>query len=317
MITTLLVIKERAREIFSRYDCYIIPFLKFLVVFAASMIVNSSVGFRDVLSNPFAALLLAVVSAFLPPNLIAVLMALVLLGQFSAVSLELTLIVGVLILILFLLYFRFSPHDGMVLILTPLAFFCRVPYLVPLLVGATLTPASVVSVGFGVFLYYAISYVHINSAGINGANTDILTNATNYAAGILNNQEMFVVILIFAVMILMVWLMRRLPIAYGGQLAIGVAVLFELIAFIVVALVLKEGPALTGVIIETIICAVLALVIQFVLLPLDYSRTETVQFEDDDYYYYVKAVPKYSVTTPEVNVKHINAQKAKNGRNER
>lgn len=317
MITTLLVIKERARGIFSRYDCYIIPFLKFLVVFVASMIVNSAVGFRDVLSNPFAALLLAVVSAFLPPNLIAVLMALVLLGQFSAVSLELTLIVGVLILILFLLYFRFSPHDGMVLILTPLAFFCRVPYLVPLLVGATLTPASVVSVGFGVFLYYAISYVHINSVGINGANTDILTNATNYAAGILNNQEMFVVILIFAVMILMVWLIRRLPIAYGGQLAIGVAVLFELIAFIVVALVLKEGPALAGVIIETIICAVLALVIQFVLLPLDYSRTETVQFEDDDYYYYVKAVPKYSVTTPEVNVKHINAQKAKNGRNER
>lgn len=317
MITTLLVIKERARDIFGKYGRYIIPFFKFLAVFASSMILSSAVGFRDILSNPFMALLLGLISAFLPPNLIAVLMALVLLGQFSAASLELTLIVGVLILILFLLYFRFSPRDGMVLILTPLAFFCRVPYLVPLLVGATLTPASVVSVGFGVFLYYAISYVHINSAGINGANTDILMNAVNYAAGILNNQEMFVVILIFAVMILMVWLIRRIPVAYAGQVAISAAVLFELIAFIVVALVLKEGPALTGVIIETIICGALALAIQFTLLPLDYSRTETVQFEDDDYYYYVKAVPKYAVTTPEVSVKHINAQKAKNGRNEK
>lgn len=317
MITTLLVIKERARGIFSRYDRYIIPFLKFFVVFAASMILNFTVGFRDMLSNPFVALLLAVVSAFLPPNLIAVLMALVLLGQFSAVSLELAMVMGVLILILFLLYFRFSPRDGIVLILTPLAFFCRVPYLVPLLVGATLTPASVVSVGFGVFLYYAISYVYINSGGINGANADILTNATNYATGILDNQEMFVVILIFAVMILMVWLIRRIPVAYAGQIAIGAAVLFELIGFIVVALVLKEGPALTGVIIGTLISAVLAFAIQFVLLPLDYSRTEVVQFEDEDYYYYVKAVPKYAVTTPEVSVKHINAQKAKNGRNER
>ena len=39
-------------------------------------------------------------------------------------------------------------------------------------------------------------------------------------------------------------------------------------------------------------------------------RSEKTQFEDDDYYYYVKAVPKIKVTTPEVSIKRINAQKA-------
>ena len=34
----------------------------------------------------------------------------------------------------------------------------------------------------------------------------------------------------------------------------------------------------------------------------DYSRTENVQFEDDEYYYYVKAIPKMSVEAPDVNV---------------
>ena len=38
---------------------------------------------------------------------------------------------------------------------------------------------------------------------------------------------------------------------------------------------------------------------------MDYSRTETLQFEDDEYYYYVKAVPKVGVTLPEKQVKHI------------
>ena len=28
----------------------------------------------------------------------------------------------------------------------------------------------------------------------------------------------------------------------------------------------------------------------------DYTRIESVQFEDDDYYYYVKAVPKVTVS---------------------
>ena len=38
----------------------------------------------------------------------------------------------------------------------------------------------------------------------------------------------------------------------------------------------------------------------------DYSRSENLQFEDDEYYYYVKAVPKLSVTRSEKTVKRIN-----------
>ena len=36
----------------------------------------------------------------------------------------------------------------------------------------------------------------------------------------------------------------------------------------------------------------MALVISFFLYSVDYKRTRMLQFEDDDYYYYVKAVPK-------------------------
>ena len=35
--------------------------------------------------------------------------------------------------------------------------------------------------------------------------------------------------------------------------------------------------------------------LQFFLHSVDYTRAEKVQFEDDDYYYYVKAVPKIKV----------------------
>ena len=47
------------------------------------------------------------------------------------------------------------------------------------------------------------------------------------------------------------------------------------------------------------------LVMQFFLFNVDYSRTETMQFEDDDYYYYVKAVPKLTISAPDKVVKHI------------
>ena len=55
----------------------------------------------------------------------------------------------------------------------------------------------------------------------------------------------------------------------------------------------------------------LAVVLQFFVFNVDYSRTEKVQFEDDEYYYYVKAVPKIVVARPEKKVKQINSQKTK------
>ena len=41
-----------------------------------------------------------------------------------------------------------------------------------------------------------------------------------------------------------------------------------------------------------VLSVLLAAVWNFFTVLLDYSRTERTQFEDDDYYYYVKALPK-------------------------
>ena len=51
--------------------------------------------------------------------------------------------------------------------------------------------------------------------------------------------------------------------------------------------------SLVGVILGSIVCALIALVMQFFQFNLDYARTEKVQFEDDEYYYYVKRFPKW------------------------
>ena len=52
------------------------------------------------------------------------------------------------------------------------------------------------------------------------------------------------------------------------------------------------------------------MIVNVFILAVDYSGTEYVQFEDDDYYYYVKAVPKLKVAKRDVKVKHINVKKS-------
>ena len=41
------------------------------------------------------------------------------------------------------------------------------------------------------------------------------------------------------------------------------------------------------------------LVLELFFFSVDYARSERLQYEDDEYYYYVKAVPKLSVATPD------------------
>ena len=64
-------------------------------------------------------------------------------------------------------------------------------------------------------------------------------------------------------------------------------------------------------IVGTIVSVLAAKVVEFFVFSVDYSRTEKVQFEDDEYYYYVKAIPKINVAAPSRTVKKINSHKRK------
>lgn len=58
----------------------------------------------------------------------------------------------------------------------------------------------------------------------------------------------------------------------------------------------------------TFVSAVGAWLVQFMRLALNYAGVENLQFEDEEYYYYVRAVPKMNVAAPSKRVKRINAR---------
>ena len=72
-------------------------------------------------------------------------------------------------------------------------------------------------------------------------------------------------------------------------------------------LVFDTNVSILGLIIGTIFSVGIAKIVEFFAFHVDYSRAEKVQFEDDEYYYYVKAVPKITVAAPSRTVKKINS----------
>ncbi len=123
------------------------------------------------------------------------------------------------------------------------------------------------------------------------------------------NKMMLLMVAAFAAAAAAVFLIRNLPVDHAWTIAIVVGTAVELAAIFVgqstMDVSLSIGPLAMG----TLLSVVLAFIFQFFVFAVDYSRTEFLQFQDDEYYYYVKAVPKIAVTAPDVKVQRINKRK--------
>lgn len=312
-MTTLLVAKQILMTLYSKYEVYITPLLKFVLALISLLFINSHVGYMDSIDRMTVVLIVALMCSFMPMNFIVVMSALFVLLHLYSFSMECALVVGAGFLLMFLLYLRFSPKDTLVVVLMPICFLLRIPYVIPLVMGLIGTPASAVSVACGVIAYYMVHYVAQNVSVI-AAMADDEETAAKFRFiidGILKNREMVVTIAAFGITIIMVYLIRKLSIDYAWTIAMVAGVVVDIIVLLVGDLMFDTNVALFGVIFGNIVAFLLALILQFFVFNVDYSRTEKVQFEDDEYYYYVKAVPKVVVSRPEKKVKQINSQKSR------
>ena len=150
------------------------------------------------------------------------------------------------------------------------------------------------------------------NAGILAASdgsVDIVQKYSQILKSMLFNQTMMVMIATCAVGIIVVYLIRRLSMDYAWVVAIVAGSVAELLAIFVGDFVFGVSVSVGPMILGLVLSAAIAAVFNFFVLSVDYTRTEYVQFEDDDYYYYVKAVPKMAVSTPDVKVQKISTHK--------
>lgn len=307
---TLLEYREKMKIFLGKYDIYFFPVLKFVVALVTFLAINSGLGFMSRLTNPGIAVVLALMCSFLPVNVTVVFGALLVLGHMYALSLETFAITLVLFLLLFLLFFRTAPKYGYLLLVTPLAFILKIPYLVPLVMGLVGTPVTAVPVACGIITYYLLNYVHLNTAILGSTENSGMTEKITYLVdNAINNKEMLLYVAAFSLTIIIVYVIRRMSVDYSWTIAVGVGAVLDIVVLLSGSLILDISLQIVPILLGGLVSAVLAVILQLAVFSLDYSRTEYVQFEDDEYYYYVKAVPKITIAVPEKTVKKISPQR--------
>lgn len=303
----LLVLKERLKSFYGKYAVLVDGVIRFFFSFTALYLLNTNIGFMAVLKEVYVAPALALLCAFLPYSAISFLLAAVMVVHLYAVSAEIALVTAVILILITLLYYGFQPGDSYWLVLTPIAFFMKIPFVIPVLAGLSGRVIAIIPVGCGTMIYYILLYVKQNAGPLtNDASVDITQKFVQIIRAIMSNKAMLVMILACFVGILVVYVIRTLSVDYAWVIAIIAGMVAQLAMIFVGDYLFDVTVPIVELIAGVAVSVVIAGLYHFLVFAVDYTRTEYTQFEDDDYVYYVKAVPKIVVSKPDVKVQRIN-----------
>ena len=199
-----------------------------------------------------------------------------------------------------------------IIILTVIMCGFKIPYVIPVAVGLCSSFLAAIPVSFGVIIYYIINTASAYEAAVtNKSLTESMLQVSYLIESLVKDKQMIVLIAALAVTVIVVYIIRRLKIDYAWGYAIGIGSVLQFIILVVCEIVFKTEFNIVLIVIGVILGALAGYICNVMFFAVDFRRTEYVQYEDDEYYYYVKAVPKINVAGEDVKVKQINARKTR------
>lgn len=310
MMEKLLLVREQLGRIYGRYSMVLNPLVNFCVMFSALCVMGKYIGFGGLAGSVPVFAAVSLVGAWLPLNLRILIAAVVILVNLYSLSLEVMLVFAVVLIVMFCINYMFRPEKNVLLLLMPVCCFLGIPYAPILIVGLTCSLLEMIPVVFSTILYYFVVYIGKNSSLLSSASSlTVVEKLMQLISGLLNNKEMWLLCITLCVMLMITRFVGRMKVDYSRYIGIGMGLASGVMVMLIGIFALDIRVSMGLMVVGFVVSGLLAFAVEFMRLPLGYLQTEYAQFEDDDYYYYVKAVPKMAVSRPDVQVKKLNIRK--------
>lgn len=307
-MSELLVLRKKLQEFYASHSLLVDKLLQFLLGIITFTLINQNIGVFKAVTSPVITAALAVICTFLPPIVIVLAAAALILVHLFSISLGVMAVSALIFIMMYIFYCRFTPKKAILLLITPLAFWLNIPYVIPVACGLASTPIAAVPVAFGSIVYYMLSYVKESSAAITSAE-GMVGQITLFVKAVFQNKALWLTIIAFIICTFTVYVVRRREIDHAWKIAVAAGAVVNIIVMVAGNITLNVNISYAQLIMGNILAIVVGFILEFFLFSVDYTRAEHLQYEDDEYYYYVKAVPKVSIAVPEKTVKRINERR--------
>ncbi len=297
----LLKFRDAIKNFCSKFDRILFPLFKFIMAFIMyKAIISITGGANATVSGSTVVLLLALIGAFVPGELTYALGGVVALMNYLSLNKEIGISFLIIFFVMYCVYIRFFPKLSWLILYAPLFFMFKLHYVLPILAGMFAGPAGAIAIAFGAVFYYfsgcASDYLY--ELAITDDEESMLESYKYIFQSLKGNKEMIVTVAVFAVIVVITWLIYRLSVEYSWYAAIVIGSLFQIILMLMANVIEETAISVSEIIIGSVVAMISCIIIQFFKTVLDYSKTEITQFEDDEYFYYVKAIPKVQAAKP-------------------
>lgn len=312
----LYVFRNSLKSFYAKYYSVIDKGIKYIILFTAMMLINLNLGYQTKLSIIHIPIVLAIVGAFLPYMAGVVIVAVFLMVHLFAASFELALLVGIIFILTFFMYYSFGKKDSVLLLIVPILFSIKIPYVIPLVVGLMGSTVSIIPIMAGILIYFTCTFAKQNIGVLtNTQSVDIAQRYSQAINGVFSNKTMILFLIAFALTTFIVYMVHKQNMDYAWQIAIAAGTITILVSIFAGDFIFDISTPLFDFIIGLAISVIIAYVYNFFVFSVDYTRSEYAQFEDDDYYYFVKAVPKITVSAADKKVQSFSTKGKKKNKN--
>ena len=203
-------------------------------------------------------------------------------------------------LLFLLLFFSFFPDDAWVVITVMLLCLLKIPS-AAVLAGALLLELNAVpGIAAGCFLAAfpaALGIPGLAEAGMEAVftvGTRTPEHVLRLMEGVLSSEAWVLTAIVLTAGFLIVYVLRIIPASYMAPVSVLAGLTALIMLYGIKGLVYPGGFDMPGMAADLAVGLLLAGFVLVFRFSLDYRRTESLRFEDDDYMYYVRAVPKMS-----------------------
>ena len=308
-MTKLLEMREFLIHNYMRFEKIIIPTGRFIFYFTVLWMINGYFNLAPTIVRGMIYTLLAVLSIFIPASWFILILIAVIAAHLMAISIEAAALLTFIMIIIYILFIRLFPKMAWLSIAVPFLFAFKLGYVLPILAGIFFGPSAILSICTGALVYkfsiYIPGLLAVKSESLYDMPVTLMSMYRYCANTILQDTSILLTIMIFALVVAITYFVSRFTFDHIWYIAIVVGGAVNILGFIIGTIVLKSDISITGILVGTLIACAVCSIAQFLRFSLDYSRAEKVQFEDEEYYYFVKVVPKISISKTEKDIKKI------------
>ncbi len=314
----LLIMRQNLISKLKKYEAILLPIFRFIISLIALIMLKQATGYEGFLSSILMMCVIALIGAFASTHCIEVCSIFLAVLFILPANPILAIIVFMSLAMIYILYGRLFPGESLIIILTLMAFSIHLELIVPILVALLCSYASIIAIILGTIIWFVVPELQMVLPSMGMNKSEILDMVEQLLGmdimSLVSNQTMMVICVVFFIVFSAIFIVRKLPIDYGPYIAIGIGAIMNIVGFGLATIFFMEIQInLLAISLETIVFSLIAAVIQFLSKVLDYQRAESVNFEDDDNYYYVRIVPKIKINFKENKIKKVYTDSSQTG----